>query len=80
MEGIKNDTKYNVELLQLHKAMRDEPDKHMYYTYRNELIYYKQCIVITSTSTIRYQILIELHKSLVKRHGGIEQTLVRTST
>lgn len=52
----------------------------MQYPFKNDLLYFKQRIVLASQSPIGYQILIELHTIPVGGHGGDRCTLARITT
>eukprot|EP00253_Pinus_taeda_P008020 PITA_08020 len=65
-------------LSQLISQLQVDPNSSKGYSWQNDILCYKDRVVISPTSTLKSSILAELHSSPIAGHSGFQKTYART--
>eukprot|EP00253_Pinus_taeda_P003014 PITA_03014 len=65
-------------LSQLISQLQVDPNSSKGYSWQNDILRYKDRVVISPTSTLKSRILAELHSSPIAGHSGFQKTYART--
>lgn len=65
-------------LSQLISQLQVDPNSSKGYSWQNDILRYKDRVVISPTSTLKRSILAELHSSPIAGHSGFQKTYART--
>lgn len=74
-EDIKKATVGHTYLERISKLAKENP--RVLYSWCNELVFYKKCVVVPPNSQIIPQLLWEFHDSYIGGHSGVLQTYKR---
>jgi len=65
-------------LSQIINNLREDPNSSSDYSWKDDILLYRDRVVIALTSTLKTHILIELHSSPSIEHSGFQKTYDRT--
>jgi len=65
-------------LSQLISQLQDDPNSIQGYSWQDDILRYRDRVVISPTSTLKSRILAELHSSPIAGHSGFQKTYART--
>jgi hypothetical protein len=75
IQEIKDALQSNPQLLDIMSKCLSNPQSQTHYAVRNELLYYKERIVIPVPSTLPHKLLQEYHSSPIGVHAGVTRTV-----
>ncbi len=64
-------------LSQLINNLRAYPNSTVGYSWKNEILHYKDRVLISLTSTLKTNMLLEFHSSPIAGHAGFQKTYAR---
>ena len=78
IEEIRKEWFSHPRLSQLISQLQVDPNSSKGYSWQNDILGYKERVVISPTSTLKSHILAELHSSPIAGHSDFQKTYART--